>query len=76
MILTDDPRGVAKQARERLPELSVEDILGSPYLWIGTVESIGEHVLAARERWGLSYFSVFHDSLQAVAPIVARVRGT
>lgn len=76
MILTDDPRGSAERAREHLPELSVEDILDSPYLWIGTVESISEAVLAARERWGFSYFTVFHDSLPAVAPIVARLRGT
>lgn len=75
VVVTDDPRGSAELARERLPELSVEDILGSPYLWIGTVESIGEDILAARERWGFSYFTVFHDSLQAVSPIVARLGG-
>lgn len=35
VIVTDDPRGTAERARESLPELSVDDILGTPYLWIG-----------------------------------------
>ena len=76
VIVTDDPRSAAERARESLPELSVEDILGTPYLWIGTIESICEGVLAARERWGFSYFTVFNDSLEAVTPIVTRLAGT
>jgi hypothetical protein len=56
-----------------MPELSIEDVLATPYLWIGTVESICEHLLAAQERWGFSYFTVFHDSLDAAAPITARL---
>jgi len=76
VITTDDPRGTVERVRESLPELSVEDILATPYLWIGTVESICEDVLAARERWGFSYFTVFHDSLEAAAPIVARLANT
>lgn len=76
VIVTDDPRGTAERARESLPELSVEDILGTPYLWIGTIESICEGVLAARERWGFSYFTVFNDSIETVTPIVNRLAGT
>jgi probable F420-dependent oxidoreductase len=76
VIVTDDPRGAAERARESLPELSVEDILASPYLWIGTLESICEGVFAARERWGFSYFTVFDDSIETVTPVVNRLAGT
>jgi probable F420-dependent oxidoreductase len=76
VIVTNDARGTAERARESLPALSVEDILGTPYLWIGTIESICEGVRAARERWGFSYFTVFDDSLRAVTPIATRLAGT
>jgi probable F420-dependent oxidoreductase len=70
VILTEDPRGAAEEMRPFLPALTVDDILSLPYLWIGTVESISEHVIAARERWGFSYFTVFHDAMDATAPII------
>jgi hypothetical protein len=73
VIITDDPRGAAEGLREFMPRLSVDDILATPYLWVGTVESICEHIEAARERWGLSYFSVFHDSRRSVVPIISRL---
>jgi probable F420-dependent oxidoreductase len=76
VIVTDDAVGTAERFRNRAPELSVEDILTTPYLWIGTVESICDHVRAARERWGFSYFSLFQHSLGPATPIVTRLAGT
>jgi probable F420-dependent oxidoreductase len=75
VIVTDDARAAARQVQERLPELSVDEVLASPYLWIGSVESIGDDILAAGERWGFSYFTVFQDSVGAVEPIIKRVAG-
>jgi probable F420-dependent oxidoreductase len=76
VIVTDDRRTAAERVRERVPELSVDDVLATPYLWIGSVESICEDLLAARERWGFSYFTVFEHSLQAAIPVVARLAAT
>ena len=76
VILTDEPRNTAERLRDSFPELGADDIQGSPHLWIGTVDSICEDLLAARERWGMSYFTVFQFSLEAVAPIVTRLAGT
>ena len=76
VIVTNDPSGAAERLRELVPELSVEDILATPYLWIGTVDSICDQVRAARERWGFSYFTVFHHALEAVTPVVTRLAGT
>ncbi len=73
VIITDDPRGAAEDLQKVVPELSVDDILATPYLWVGTVQSICEDIAAARERWGFSYFSVFQDALMSAAPIVSRL---
>jgi len=75
VVVTDDPIRTAERLREHAPELSINDILATPYLWIGTIESICDHVLAARERWGFSYFTVFHHSLEAATPIVGQLAG-
>jgi probable F420-dependent oxidoreductase len=76
VIITDDPAGAAESLRKRVPELSTADILATPYVWIGTVESICDKVRAARERWGFSYFTVFQHSLEAATPVVAELAGT
>ena len=73
VIITDDPHHATERVLESMPELTIEGILATPYLWIGTVESICEHVLEARERWGFSYLTVFQDSLEAAAPVIARL---
>jgi alkanesulfonate monooxygenase SsuD/methylene tetrahydromethanopterin reductase-like flavin-dependent oxidoreductase (luciferase family) len=76
VMVTDDPIGTAERVRGRAPELSINDILATPYMWFGTIESICDHVLASRERWGFSYFTVFHHSLEAAVPIVRRLAGS
>jgi probable F420-dependent oxidoreductase len=76
VIITDDARHAAERVREPMPELSIDDILATPFLWVGTVESICEHVLEVRQRWGFSYLTVFHDSLETAAPVIARLAGT
>ena len=73
VVVTADPRRTAEQLREQHPDLSVDDILASPYLWIGTIDSICEGIVAAHERWGFSYFTGFHDSLQTIAPVEDRL---
>jgi probable F420-dependent oxidoreductase len=73
VVITDDPRQAAEEFQEHMPDVSIDDVLGTPYLWIGTVENICEHVLSARERWGFSYFTVFNDAIEVSAPVVARL---
>lgn len=50
-------------------------ILQAPYLLLGTVDQICEDLLARRERYGISYINVFEASLEALAPVVARLAG-
>jgi probable F420-dependent oxidoreductase len=56
-------------------KVSTEVILQAPYLLLGTVEQICEDLLARRERYGISYISVFEQSMEALAPVVARLAG-
>jgi probable F420-dependent oxidoreductase len=54
-------------------EVSTDVILQVPYLLIGTIEQMCEDLLARRERYGISYISVFEQSLETLAPVVARL---
>ena len=51
-------------------------MLASPYVLIGTEDQICDTLVERRERWGLSYYVFNDDSIDAVAPIVARLTGT
>jgi probable F420-dependent oxidoreductase len=75
VIVTDDPRRAASRVAARLPELTVDEILTTPYLWIGSVDAICEQIRAARERWGFSYFTLFDHSFDAAIPIIERLAG-
>jgi probable F420-dependent oxidoreductase len=72
--ITDDRHGAATQLAERIPGLTVEDALATPFLAIGAPAEIAAQLGAARERWGISYF-VTRDA-QAFAPVIGRLRTT
>jgi probable F420-dependent oxidoreductase len=55
--------------------VSTEVVLQAPYLLLGTVEQMCEELLARRERYGISYISVFEQSLETLAPVVAWLAG-
>jgi hypothetical protein len=77
VIVTDDRRRVAEDlVRERWSQLSAEDILGSPYALIGTVDELVEDLKARRQRWGISYVLIHEPYLEALAPVIARLAGT
>jgi probable F420-dependent oxidoreductase len=56
-------------------EVSTDVILQAPYLLLGTVDQMCEDLLARRERYGISYISIFEQSLETMAPVVARLAG-
>jgi hypothetical protein len=56
-------------------QLTVEDVLDSPHMAIGTVEQIVEQLEVARERWGIAYVEVSSTDSEAVAPIMERLNG-
>lgn len=58
---------------ERVEGLTPDQARAVPYLLVGTVDEIAQQVLAARDRWGISYFVV--RELEPFAPVIAAVRG-
>jgi probable F420-dependent oxidoreductase len=76
VVVTDDPRQAAAEIAAQRAEVDVDDILATPYCLLGTIEQMVEALLTRRERWGLSYHSVFEPMAEALAPVVARLAGT
>jgi probable F420-dependent oxidoreductase len=74
-FLTDDRAALAEQFAP-LFGLTPAELLEFPHVLIGTTDQICEDLEARRERWDASYIVVQHDAIDAIAPIVARLRGT
>ena len=53
--------------------LPPEQVLESPFVLLGTVAHLCEVLHARREQYGLSYIVVFEPSMDAFAPVVARL---
>jgi probable F420-dependent oxidoreductase len=78
-VVTDDPRAEAARFAERLAgrtevDLTVDDLLGSPHVYIGTVDSLVEKLQRLRAELGISSFML--GDLDEFAPVVARLSGT
>jgi probable F420-dependent oxidoreductase len=72
VVITDDRSEAARDMAARIPGLSVDDALVTPFLALGSHDEIADHLLACRERWGISYFSV--RDLGGFAPVIERLR--
>jgi probable F420-dependent oxidoreductase len=72
VVVSDSPRRAAEEFARDWP-LSVEDVVGSPYLLIGSVDSIVDKLHEKRERHGFSYWVVPEQSMDALAPVVSRL---
>jgi probable F420-dependent oxidoreductase len=73
VIPTHEPRAAAEALRAHIPGLSADDILQSPFVLIGTPAQMEAALLERRERFGLSYFTVFERAADAIAPVLARL---
>jgi probable F420-dependent oxidoreductase len=75
VVLTDHRQGAAEELANHWTQLTSDEILQSPYVLIGTVEQMVEEILARRQRWGISYYTVQEPYLDAFAPVVVRLAG-
>jgi probable F420-dependent oxidoreductase len=55
--------------------IGVEQALDSPHVLIGSTEHIVETLQARRERYGISYITVFAENMDALSGVVARLAG-
>ena len=76
LAVTEHPVEAAQAlAQARGWDLAPEDVLDMPSVALGSPVALEETLLARRERLGLSYFVVADQSLEAAAPLVARLTG-
>jgi probable F420-dependent oxidoreductase len=74
-IVTDDRKGTAEMMAP-LFGLPPEEVETYPHACIGSVEEICESLEMRRERWGASYFVFQGDTMEPLAPVVAKLTGT
>jgi probable F420-dependent oxidoreductase len=73
--------GRRRQATEQLIQsrgwagVTVEQVWEMPSVFIGSIEQVGEDMLARREQYGFSYYVISDTVLDHVAPVVARLAG-
>ena len=71
VVITDDARGAAAERAHQLG-LTVEEVLDSPHVYIGSVAGLTEKILGLRERLGIT--SIMLDDYAVAAPVIARLR--
>ncbi|HEX6556073.1 MAG TPA: LLM class F420-dependent oxidoreductase [Ktedonobacteraceae bacterium] len=74
VVVTGNRSEAAQQLAGRF-KASEEQMFTTPHCLIGTPDQMSEDILERRERYGISYISVFEDSIEAFAPVVARLVG-
>ncbi len=85
ILVTDDRERTAQTALNAIEkglhpdlevdvQLTVEDILTSPYVAIGTFEEIAEQIRNVRALTSMSYVGVFPTQMDAFAPLIPLLR--
>jgi len=78
VTVTDDLRAEARRVIDHLSaktgvELTEEDVIDSPHLFIGSVDRLVEKFLQLREELGIS--SILLGDIEVLAPVLERLRG-
>jgi hypothetical protein len=72
VVDTDSRSQVAEDLSDQLAT-PASDVLATPFLCLGTPEEMARHLLACRDRWGISYFTV--RDIETFGPVMALARG-
>ncbi len=76
VVVTSDRRAAAhEEAEESGGALTTDEALQSPFLLFGTEEEIAQDLLDRRERFGISYFTVFESAMEPLAPVIRKLAG-
>ncbi|HEX7733582.1 MAG TPA: TIGR03621 family F420-dependent LLM class oxidoreductase [Ktedonobacteraceae bacterium] len=77
VIITQNQQQAAEQYIRESGQLEVtaEQLLANPYMLIGSIEQLTERIQRLREQFGISYFVLDADYMEALAPVVARLAG-
>lgn len=72
--VTTDRAAVADEHAEQLGT-DRDDLLALPFELIGTIDQIVDDLLTRRERFGISYITVFDKYMKDFAPVIERLKG-
>ncbi|WP_433325818.1 LLM class F420-dependent oxidoreductase [Spirillospora sp. CA-294931] len=74
VTVTPDRRAAAEEMVAESPHLTVEEMLETPFVLLGTEQQIAEQLLESRERYGFTNFTVHNPFMDAFAPVIERLR--
>ncbi|NLG55017.1 MAG: LLM class flavin-dependent oxidoreductase, partial [Rhodococcus sp.] len=86
IVVTDDREQTAEMALAALgqgfppniavdTELTVDEILNSPYLAFGSFDEIADQIRDVRAKTGMSYVGIYPTQMDAFAPVIAQLKG-
>lgn len=75
-IAIGDDSGAALEAMAQRFGVPPAELAAHPHALIGPVDAVCEQLQARREKFGVSYVNVAQRSMEAFAPVVARLAGT
>ena len=68
--ITDDAEAAAERLTTHVPGASVDDLLGAPFVWLGTVEEIKENLRGHAAVLGIDRYTVRGPSVADVRRIL------
>jgi probable F420-dependent oxidoreductase len=75
VVVTDDRRTAAETVRAQFGlQMTVDEVLQTPFVLIGTVPQIAEQIRANRERFGFTHLTVNGLSMDAFVPVLEVLR--
>jgi probable F420-dependent oxidoreductase len=72
VVITDKPRDAAAPLAKEYG-MEVDEVFETPLLLIGSVDQIAEALQQRRERFGLSYITVFEKDLENLGKVINRL---
>jgi probable F420-dependent oxidoreductase len=73
VMITDQPRAVAAPLAKEYG-MEVDEVFETPLVLVGSVNQMAETLEQRRERFGLSYITVFEKDLESLAKVIDRLR--
>ncbi len=77
VVETSDRRGAATKLIEQFGaslDMTVDEVLETPFLLIGTVKEMAEQLIEHRERYGFTYLTVHEPFMASFAPVIEVLR--
>ncbi len=75
VVVTDYRERASAELAQRVHLPNAAEVLGSPFLLVGTASQMADSLRQRRAELGMSYFTVFEQNMDALQPVVAILAG-